>query len=185
MVSVRIGRGIWRCPPQLQSQNAWIFPSRSITPEANGNASLGLLKEARWRRRSLQGLLLFQIHNKFLQNHRKCSKTAKRTHKTHDRSKNTAVVEIGEIYGPKYAIGFLKTLQYQQERLWNCNKWSKYTIEPRNGLDHWLRHGSQRMTESMKRESWNHESVKRKGGSKWVETMIESDVYCVFGSHCR
>ena len=27
------------------------------------------------------------------------------------------VVEIGEIYGPKYAIGFLKTLQYQQETL--------------------------------------------------------------------
>ena len=177
MVSVRIGRGIWRCPPQLQSQIAWIFPSRSITPEANGNASLGLLKEARWRR-SLQGLLLLQIHNKFHQNHRKCSKTAKSTHKTHDRSKkweNTAVVEIGEIYGPKYAIGFLKTLQYQQERLWNCKKWSKCTIEPWNGLDHWLRHGSQRMTESMKRESWNHDSVK----IKWVETM-----YCVW-KHCR
>ncbi len=28
-----------------------------------------------------------------------------------------AVVEIGEIYGPNYAICFLKTLQYQHERL--------------------------------------------------------------------
>ena len=28
---------------------------------------------------------------------------------------DSAVVEIGGIYGPKYAIGFLKTLQYQQE----------------------------------------------------------------------
>ena len=28
-----------------------------------------------------------------------------------------AVVEIGVFYWPKYAIGFLKTLQYQQERL--------------------------------------------------------------------
>ena len=46
------------------------------------------------------------------------------------------VVEIGGIYGPKYAIGLLKTFQYQQERLWNCQKRSKYAIEPRNVLDH-------------------------------------------------
>ena len=38
------------------------------------------------------------------------------------------------IYGPKHAIGFLKTLQYQQETL-NCPKWSECTIELRNALD--------------------------------------------------
>ena len=47
-----------------------------------------------------------------------------------------AVVEIWGVYGSKYAIGFLKTLQYQQETLRNCQKHSKSTIDPRTLLDH-------------------------------------------------